>query len=224
VQQAAQCRLTIIGRKKGIVYQAGMRCTGASAPTVALNPTYLGRARANFTEVNLVSSCTSNVTQDGPCLLTLCSGTIILRNSRVSWVRNVPLKGLVCVVNNSMLEVYKSRFSMNMVRPLVAGDQASIVLRASNVSNNTAYPLVNASSASDYLVVDGSGVGLRVDGYASIVITDSSRVVGNIATQDGGGLWATGNACLLITGGSIIHNNTAVRGGGGVSVWGNECR
>ena len=209
-QQAAECRLIIIGRKDGRLHQASMNCTGGTKPTIALDTIHLRGFLWNFTGVKLTDSCPSEVTQNTSCLVTICSESLVLRESLVAWVRNIPLplKVLVCVVHDSRLEVYDSRFTNNMVRPLMIGDQASMVLHASNVSYNTIHR-----------VADGGG--MWVEGSARVTVTGGSRVHGNAVGGYSGGVFVRENASVVIAGGSIISNNTAADNGGGLSAWDN---
>jgi hypothetical protein len=119
----------------------------------------------------------------------------------------LPLKVLVCVVHDSRLEVYDSRFTNNMVRPLMIGDQATVVLHTSNVSYNT-------------IDRETSGGGMWVAGSARVTITGGSRVHGNTAGPSGGGVLVQENASVVIAGGSIISNNRA-GWGGGLAAWEN---
>lgn len=178
-QQAAHCRLDILGLQNGRLHRAGMNCTGVNTLTVALNSTYLRRFETNCTGINLATSCPSEVTEGAPysCLVTICKGTVVLLDSRVSWVRGNPLNGLLCVLHNSSVEVYNSRFMNNQVRPLVVGGQARMLLHASNVLRNA---------------FNGSGAGLWVEGNASVTISGGSRLQGITAREIGGGLSAVG--------------------------------
>lgn len=201
---AAQCRLVIVGRKDGTLHQASMNCTGSTQPTIALNTAHLRRFEGNFRGVKLAESCPpSEMTTNSSCLMTICSGSLVLRNSRVSWVRRNTVRSLVCVADSSRLEVHNSRFTYNQVGPLVVDDQAVVVLQASNVS----YNIVNR---------DTIGGGLMVGGNAHETITDGSRVQGNLVGGSGGGLAVRGNARLTITDGSRVHSNAANGIGGGL--------
>lgn len=103
-------------------------------------------------------------------------------------MRGVPLQGLLCVVHNSSLKVHNSSCAYNQMRPFVVGDQADVMLHATNVSNN---------------VADGFGGGVAVQGNASVAITDGSRLRNNSAIF-GGGVSAVDNASLTLAGGSSI--------------------
>jgi hypothetical protein len=207
-QQAAQCKLTILAGSNGRVQQASMSCTGAVKPTVGLNATYLKSFRDQFTGVDLGASCISKATEDTPCLITICSGSIALRDSSVSMVQGVPLKGLMCVAHSSRLEVYNSRFTNNQVRPFLIGDQARVVLHHSHVSNNAVGRYAN-------------GGGMLVEGNAIVTLRCGSRMEGNLVGLDGGGVAAFDTARVTITGNSKVHGNTAGAGGGGVYVYDN---
>jgi hypothetical protein len=111
-QAASLCKLTILGGDDGAVQQASMVCTGSTTQSISLNPTHMGPFAGNFTGVDLVPSCTAAYT----CLITICSGTIVLRDSNVSSVRGMPLKNLMCVVLDSRLQVENSVFANNKVR------------------------------------------------------------------------------------------------------------
>jgi hypothetical protein len=93
-QKAAGCILNILGGEDGRLQQASLNCTSATTATVSLDSTYLGSFQASFTGVNLTASCSSKVTEGAPCLITICSGAIILRNSSVSGVRGVANLGV----------------------------------------------------------------------------------------------------------------------------------
>jgi hypothetical protein len=205
-QETSHCKLTILGDNEGTLQQASMVCTGTPTGTLFLNVTHLGSFLDNFAGVDLVNSCDSPMTDGAPCLITICSGSIVLRDSSVSWVRGVPLKGLLCVVHDSKLELYNSTFDSNQVRPLLVGDQARVVLHASNVVNN---------------LVNGSGAGLWVEGNATVVTLANSSVCNNTAVQSGGGLFTRDTAKVAFSN-STVSNNTALGGaGGGLQAWDN---
>jgi hypothetical protein len=205
-QQAASCKLTILGGGKGRLQHASMSCTGDTKPVVSINATHMGSFQSKFTGVILGASCISQMT-DTSCLVTICSGRLVLRDSSVSMVQGIPVKNLVCVAQSSKLEIYNGRFAENEIRPLMIGGQAIVVMHASNVSNNA----VRRSA---------SGGGIWVEGNASVTITDGSRVEGNLVGRDGGGLAALGNASVTITGKSKVQGNTAGGAGGGLVVFG----
>lgn len=207
-QNAALCRLRILGGDNGTLQHASMNCTGTTKPTVVLNAAHLGSFQRNFRGVVLAASCESKMTEDNPCLIAVCSGTIVMRYSRVARVRDIPIKGLVCVVRNSRLEVHSSRFIDNQIRPIMVGDHAHMILRASNVWNN---------EVGDY----ADGGGLWVEGDAHVTITGGSRVQNNVVDEDGGGLAVWDNASVTITGGSMVQGNMAGGDGGGMTVGGN---
>jgi hypothetical protein len=98
-QQAAHCKLTIIGGQNDRLQQASMSCTGTTKPTVRLNPKYLGTFQSKFTGVKLAASCQSQAINEAICLISICSGSLVLRDSRVSLVRDTPLNSLVCVLH-----------------------------------------------------------------------------------------------------------------------------
>lgn len=174
-QQAAHCKLDILGGDNGTLQHASMECSGPTKHTVSLHSTFLGSFTANFTGVSLVAtaSCNSSLANGAPCLITLCSGAIALHDSIVSLVRDIRVRGLVCVTYETMLEVHNSSFSDNHVRPFNITDEAIVVFHNSAVSNN----VMNASSG-----------GLSVFGNAHVTIADGSRVQGTAAYFGGGGM------------------------------------
>ena len=91
----------------------------------------------------------------------------------MSWVRDVAdMDTLLCVVGDSRLMVHDSIFSRNSARPMALFNQSSLLLTASNISNNS---------------VAGYGGGILVSDDANVTITGKSRVLGNNASLDGGG-------------------------------------
>jgi len=179
-----------------------MRCSGPSA-TITLAAPHL---ETNFTGVSFTSSCADSPDRIASCLITICSGRVVFRNSSVAGVQGIPLQTLVCVVGGSRLEVHNSRFLKNQARALAVFDQAQLVLHASNVSHN---------------VVQGDGGGILVKGRAIVTITDGSRVQNNTASLDGGGLYIGGTGTVRLTGGSSAEGNTANKDGGGMPAWDN---
>jgi hypothetical protein len=108
------------------------------------------------------ASCDPELAEESGCLVTICSGRIVLRDSSVMGVLAIPtVDTLLCLRNDSRLEVYNSRFSNNRVRPFVVYDRAHLLLHASRVENN---------------VGDGWGGGLYLQGDATAVITAGSSV------------------------------------------------
>jgi hypothetical protein len=180
-QQASHCKLTILGGAEGTLQQASMVCTGNPTAIISLNTTHLGRFTANFNGANLAPPCQATYS----CLITVCGGTMVLRDSSASWVRGLPLTNLVCVVHDSKLEVHDSLFVNNHALAFTVGDKASIILHTTNISNN---------------VVNASGAGVLVVDNASATITDSSTLQGNTANYNGGGLAAFGNGRVCVSG------------------------
>lgn len=204
-QHSSHCKLTILGQDEGVLQQARMVCTGTPTAKILLSSTHLTSFQDSFTGVRLATSCNSVVTKGASCLVTVCSGSIVLQDSSVSAVPSIPLAGLVCGVHSSRLEVYNSTFANNQVQSLKFGDQAEVVLHSSNVSNN---------------MVNGSGGGMWVEGSASVTFTAGSRVQGNVAFTGtggyGGGLYVVGNARVVVDGGSSVSGNMAP---GGAGLW-----
>ena len=189
-----------------MLQQAAMSCNGSTVPTIAISTMYLRSFQSKFTGVTIAPSCKSKLTAQYSCLISICSGSLVLQGSMVSLVQGLPLRGLVCVVHDSRLELSDSLFANNHVRPLIIGEQASVVLHHSSAFDN---------------VVDRSGGAMWVEGNASLTITSTSRVRGNSANFGGGGLCVVGNARVVIDGGSVISNNTAASDGGGLQAEGN---
>lgn len=180
VAGAAECSLHILGGESGIRY-AGMRCTGPR-PIIALAAKPLAGFQANFTGVDINnSSCNGRPAHASACLMTICGGRLVLRDSTVLGVRGISLASVVCLVGNSRVHVHDSRFTDSLVRPLAVSDRAHLVLHASTVSDNS---------------VKGAGGGVVTEARANVTITDRSSVHGSRATGKGGGLVISGNAAL----------------------------
>lgn len=113
----------------------------------------------------------------------------MLRGSSVSWVWDITTQSLLCVWGDSKLEVYDSTFHENVARPIAMFNQSSLLLYASNLTNNS--------------VVGASGVGMVLRDHAKVTITGKSRVHGNLARFFGGGLFATDRAVLRVQGNSL---------------------
>jgi hypothetical protein len=174
-----------------------MTCSGITKATVALNPSYLGKRQ--FSGVQVTASCDPQFSEESGCLITICSGAIVLRDSTVIGVPAPGLHTAVCVKQNSTLDVFKGLFSNSQVTPLSVYDRAHLTLHSSKVENN---------------VVTKSGGGLNLEGYATAVITAGSVVQGNKAGVGGGGVHVQDNARVMVGGGSSISKNTADYGGG----------
>jgi hypothetical protein len=104
-QQASRCKLTIGGGDDGMLQQAGMTCSGTPTATISLDSTYLAPSIPSqwCWGSPWLPSCESEVTEGVPCLISVCSGSMVLWDSSVSWVPDIPLSGLVCVVHDSKL-------------------------------------------------------------------------------------------------------------------------
>jgi len=192
----AECQLHISGAQDGHITAASMQCTSHAQPDFALDQVLLrGFQATGFQHVDATSSCQAKAT----CLVTMCSGLLVLRNSSISGVRSGSLKSLICVLGSSRLEVHNSQFVQNTARPFASFGQVQLVLRGSNISHN---------------MVDGSGGGLWAEG-SSVLITDSSHVSNNSARGLGGGLFAQSNASVTLTGSSSVHHNVAQKDSGG---------
>jgi len=199
-----------------------MRCTGAQAD-VAAQPMALGVFDATSERAKFGSSCTGALSQvSSRCLITICSGTVVLKDSKVSRVRNTSLDGVVCVSGSSKLEAYTSEFVWNNATALacfgcfgsrvahnyvpqshgggvVAYDSSKVVITGrSSIHNNTAL----------------SGGGLAALGNATVFISGSSRVFQNVAGQNGGGALVYNYSSLTVAQNSSVHSNKAVYGGG----------
>jgi hypothetical protein len=203
-RDSPHCKLTILGGPDGTLQQASMACTGTPTAEISLHSTHLKSFKGSFTGVTLVPGCDSVVTKGPSCLITICSGSLVFRDSIMSSVPAIPLESLVCAVHNSRLQVFNNTFEGNMVRPIMVGGEAAVALHASNVSQN---------------VVNGSGAGIWVDGDASVTITAGSRVEGNMAVASstggfGGGLYVVGSGRVVVAGGSSVSANMAPFGAG----------
>jgi hypothetical protein len=165
------------------------------------------------------------------CLVTICSGRLVLRNSNVSWVRGLPLDSTVCVVGDSMIEVHNSVFSDNDATALAIFDNARVLVNASTISRNSlvggvvvgddANVTITGSSTVHGNVASENGGGLCARGRAVLMVAGNSSVSGNSANQFGGGVAAFDNVSITITGGSSVQGNTVHDTGGGLAVWGN---
>jgi len=220
--QQTHCQLFIEGDGKGGIAAARMPCTGGPLGfTVAVNRTLLGRFELEIDGTVDSSSCdTRHREYKLRCVITVCSGTLELRGSRVESVGAIvkrsfgdPINRLdfdreavVCAVGSSRLVVINSTLSHNGLRPLVCVDEGHILLQGSNVSHN--------------LALDYNGAGMAAWDNTSMTITGGSSVYGNKARFGGGGVAACDNANLTITGGSRVHDNKAQFVGGGVAALG----
>ena len=201
--RAAECSLYLLGGKSGID-RAGMRCNGPQ-PKIALGSQHLAAHKHNFSGITFTSSCSGSSFNTSVCLMTVCSGSLGLKNSTVSWVRGIPaIRGVVCVVGNSSVEVRNSTFSLNHYTPLSVWDNARLVLSRSTVNNN---------------VVNVSGGGIMAGNMSAVVVVES-RVHGNTANISGGGMLVVDAASVTLTH-SSVYNNTAGEVGGGLFVLGN---
>jgi hypothetical protein len=202
-----------------------MRCNGPQ-PNIALGSQHLAAHRHNFSGIAITSSCSGSFFNTSVCLMTVCSGSLVLKNSTVSWVRGIPaIRRVVCVVGNSSVEVRNSTFSLNHYTPLGVWDNARLVLSRSTVNNNVVNVSgggIMAGNTSAVVVVESrvhgntaniSGGGMLVVDAASVTLTHSS-VYNNTAGEVGGGLFVLGNGSLSLGTGSSVHRNIASWGGG----------
>jgi len=201
--QVPQCQLHATGGTSGQISAASMSCLGRVTADIAVDQRLLGSFQAGFDGISGQDRCRSNAM----CLITVCSGRLVLSDSSLSGVRSESLEALVCVLGNSRLEAYNSQFLNNMVRPFKCSDQAHLVLHGSNISHN--------------FVPEGSGGGLIAEGDAVVIITSDSRLNNNSASGFGGGLVAVGNATVTLACSSSVHGNVARNGSGGAN-WQNR--
>ena len=227
-----QISLYLLGGE-GRILRAGMRCTGPQ-PTIGLAPAHLAAHKSNFLGVAITSSCVVKNEYIKSCLVTICSGRLVLRNSSVSWVRGLPLDSTVCVVGDSMIEVHNSVFSDNHATALAIFDNARVLVNASTISHNSldggvvfgddANITITGRSTLHGNIASENGGGLCARGRAVLMVAGNSSVSGNSAYQFGGGVAAFDNVSITMTGGSSVQGNTAHDTGGGLAVWGNGVR
>lgn len=125
----------------------------------------------------------------------------MLKDSRVSRVRDTSLLGVVCISGSSKLEIYNSEFTWSNATALACFDQAQLLLHGSRVAHNH--------------VPKGRGGGVVAYDSSKVVITGRSRVHNNTA-EAGGGFAAWDSTAIFINGSSQVDDNRAHVSGGGV--------
>lgn len=203
---ASECQLFIDGSPADsmssavTITSAGMWCAGAPAH-IAVSARLMKQFQTNSSNVRVTNSCsTSPTVTSSSCLVTICTGTVVLRNSRVSRVRDASFRGVLCASGSSRLELHNSAASWNNATALACFDQAQLLLYASSVSHNSA---------------EGRGGGLAAFNNTQVTVTGQSSIQNNTALA-GGGLAAWHNSTVVINGTSSVHNNVASLSGGAV--------
>lgn len=217
-----------------------MRCVGAPAD-IAVQPELLKHFQANSTGVNYGARCTPSPTQwewsvtdntdkysNSTCLITICSGMIVLNNSGVSHMQGGSLDAAICVVGTSTLEAHNSEFSWNNSTALACFDKAQLLLHGSRVAHNgyissdaaeRFYNLTGVDSSKMLPTAPYAGLRLCYGGgvaayNAAKVTIDGQSAIHNNSVLAVGGLYALHSSEVLISGQSSLHHNTAVLGGG----------
>jgi len=200
-QQTADCQLFVQGSSSSIV-AAGMRCQGGPGTAVALGDG-LTTFQSNFTGISHSSRCSTGGRRY-KCLITVCSGALVLRNSSISGVA-LPLDAVLCVAGSSRLVARTSMFVGNAASALACMDHGQLVLHGTSVSDNN----VTHQTALPQRI----GGGIYVGDRATLTITGGSKVYNNSAVL-GGGVYSGNSTTVTISGGSSVFNNRAVLGGG----------
>jgi hypothetical protein len=213
------------------VVSASLQCQGGAAVPLAAHKS-LTAAQGSFSGVTLDDSCF----RPG-CLITLCgSAAVVLLDSTITGLSSDKHHSVLCATNSSRLSIVNTSMSSNTMRAVYGRDNASIVIKGSELRSNAvnstnggaiwmddraSLELVNSIIALNW-ASKGDGAGLFISGSASAVI-NSSRILRNFcdALQGaagglGGGVAAIDNATVVITGNSVVQGNMADISGAGL--------
>lgn len=129
---------------------------------------------------------------------------------------------------NSVIEGARADVVPGLQRILCVADSSKLQLQHSRISNNPGIGLAIMDSAGvvsngsrlDGNVADTGGAGVRLSGNATLALLGGSWVANNVARHHkGGGIMPYDSAHVTVTGRSVIASNTCVNSmGGGVAL------